>query len=263
MKILHVGDQAGVAAVMANICTKLGHDSIVLQDDNIDTFRIGEFYSNTEYFKSIKDIKKRVEKIGSNFDHIIYHDQLELASQLDNLHISSSYVFHGNLLRQKPQLYGFMRELESVDNVFVTTADMFAYAPEALPFPRPVDRELFTKDEMCRKYETGLCLTQQRYFEYIKDLIRGRVDLGIFLVDRVINRIAYNEMPKVLNGYRGYYDFKFQPTHPPTLIPEASLTGLQALACGVPMFSNNTWYNVFPEMHDDEVAARALLKHIM
>ena len=254
MRILHIGDQAGSAALLSHECSKLGHDSKVINHTSIDTFRIGEYYNNTTWNFNEENIRKALKGV----DHLVYHDQFIMAEILDNLHIPSSYMFHGNMLRQDPRRFEYVANLESVDNMFVTTEDMLEYAPGAELFTRPVDIDLFRPMNLV-KHNVPLCLTQERYFEVIKRIYNGGT--GMFLVDRVKNITPYHLMPMLLNSYRGYIDLKFQPTHPPTLIPELSQTGLQALACGIPVVGwNMSIHRVLPKRHYAENVAREFIR---
>jgi len=258
MNILHVGDMAGVASITANICSKLGHPSVVIRDDGRDSWNHGDYYGNTLENVDFDTMIKAIEKCIDSYDHIVYHDRYNAALALDHYHKPSSYMFHGNMLRQNPRIYDDICNLESVDNMFVTTEDLLRYAPEAKLFHRPVDMELFNERDIPRQ-QIGLCLTQDRYLPFVRDMLRGN-ETGIFIMDRVKNNVNYEEMGNLLNSYSVYYDIKYQPTHPPTMIEELSQTGLQALACGIPVWSCGKWHSKFPEEHDDEMSAREFIK---
>ena len=254
MRILHLGDQAGSAALLSHECSRLGHPSHVIQDDSIETFYHGKYYKNTVYC----DIQDIIKNEHDYVNHVVYHDQFALAQIHNHLHIPSSYIFHGNMLRQDPSKFETIANLESIENIFVTTEDMLEYAPGAELFTRPVDMDLFRPMDLV-KHNVPLCLTQARYFEVIRRIYNGGT--GMFLVDRIKNLTSYRFMPMLLNSYRGYIDLKFQPTHPPTLIPELSQTGLQALACGIPVVGwNMSIHRVLPKRHYAENVAREFIR---
>lgn len=250
---------AGSAAITSNICTQLGHPSTVIQDININTFSHGEYYCNTEFVNNLEEV---VRTVMHKYDHIIYHDMLECAVNLDNEHIPSSYMFHGNMLRQHPQLKDRVLDLESIDNIFVTTKDLLKYTPEAEMFYRPVDMNLFKPMELEHKRAAMLCLTQERY----KDIIKGIARLeqkALFIKDRVKSVTPYDKMPRLLNSFTGYLDYKYQPTHPPTQIPELSQTGLQALACGIPVLAWDGWHSVLEKEYYDENSAQEFIRVLL
>ena len=85
----------------------------------------------------------------------------------------------------------------------------------------------------------------------------------VAVVDRVKNRTSYSAMPELLNTCRSYWDIKYQPTHPPYMLPLLSTTALQALACGTPVWSNSQWFNTFPMQHSDEIVCANFLNMLM
>jgi hypothetical protein len=262
MKILHVGDQAGLGSITANMCSKLGHPSVVtVVKGTRDSWDHGSYYQNVAECKDEDTLVKVIHNLDGDYDHIIYHDYFKLAQELDSLNIPSSYMFHGNQLRQQPTLFDKVNELENIIHTFVTTADLLKFALTATLFERPIDMDLFHSMDIERE-DTGLCLTQDRFIQECRSIIDYEQD-EVTVVDRVTYQTHYADMPKLLNSVRSYYDIKFQPTHPPYIIPEMSTTGLQALACGTPVWSNQQWFNSFPMQHSDEVTCANFLNMLM
>ena len=258
LKILHVGDMAGSASITANMCSILGHPSVVITDDNNDIWDHGDYYNNVAHCTSNKIMLDVVRETGKTYDHIVYHDRYTEALELDELHIPSSFMFHGNQLRQNPDIYNHVDSLESIDNMFVTTEDLLKYAPTAELFHRPVDLDLFHVDPEVDSMDMGLCLTQERYIKECNTMT-AEAEQMVLVADRVSNVRPYKDMPAFLSSFKYYYDIKFQPTHPPMVIPELSQTGLQALACGVAVWSNGIWFYKFPEIHSDEWACKEFI----
>ena len=262
MKILHIGDMAGSAAITSNMCSKLGHPSVVIVDDAIDAWDHGAYYDNTAFCKNADTLMKVVRQTIDKYDHIVYHDKFAIAAQLDDLHVPSSFMFHGNMLRQEPSLYNHVDSLESIDNLFVTTGDLLKYAPTAELFNRPVDLDLFVMDPKSVRTDIGMCLTQRRYFSEV-NAITNKEENIVLVADRIENVRSYSDMPEFLNNLKFYYDIKFQPTHPPMIIPELSQTGLQALACGVAVWSNGVWFTKFPDIHSDELTCKEFISVLL
>jgi len=258
LNILHIGDMAGSAAITANMCTKLNHNSVVITDDKVDAWDHGEYYKNTVHVRNTVLLKNTVRAMAHEFDHFVYHDRYDIAADLDDLHIDSSFMFHGNMLRQAPEMYNHVDNLESIDNLFVTTEDLIKYAPTAELFHRPVDLDMFTINPNADRLDMGLCLTQERYIKEC-NILTADEEQVVLVADRIKNIRSYSEMPEFLNGFKYYYDIKYQPTHPPMLIPELSQTGLQALACGCAVWSNGIWFTKFPEINSDEWACKEFI----
>lgn len=261
MNILHIGDVSGSAAITANMCTKLNHNSVVITDYDVDMWDHGEYYNNTVYVDNTVLLKDSVRSMAHEFDHFVYHDRYDIASDLDELHIDSSFMFHGNMLREAPEMYNHVDNLESIDNLFVTTEDMLKYAPTANLFHKPVDLDIFRIYEDIQRIDMGLCLTPERYIKEC-NILTADEEQVILVADRIKNKRPYKEMPVFLNGFKYYYDVKYQPTvdqQPPMLIPELSQTGLQALACGCAVWSNGIWFYKFPEIHSDEWSCKEFI----
>lgn len=257
MNILHVGDNAGLASVTAHMCTKLGHPSIVLVDEHVDVWDHGKYYENTITTKPHENVIGAIKNMKETFDHIVYHDRVTIAKELDCLHIPSSYFFHGNDLRQQPKLYDVVYSLESIDNVFVTSEDLLQYAPQGTLFRKPVDLDLF-KFKNCDKISGALCMTQEKYYDKVLEITTG-FDLPVQIVDRFSHRVSYQDLPMLLNSYRCYFDIKFHSDDPPVVVPELSQTALQSLACGTNVFSNGVLFTKFPEEHSDEYTCREFI----
>jgi hypothetical protein len=258
LNILHVGDMAGSAAITSHMCSKLDYPSVVITDDKTDIWDHGEYYQNTVKCKTTDVMVEVIKDTIDQYDHIVYHDRFDIAAILDDLHVDSSFMFHGNMLRQAPDLYHHVDSLESIDNLFITTEDLKKYAPTAELFHRPVDLDLFYMDTKADRLDMGLCLTQERYMKEC-NILTVDAEKMVLVADRVKNTRPYSEMPAFLNGFKYYYDIKYQPTHPPMMIPELSQTGLQALACGCAVWSNGIWITKFPEIHSDEWACKEFI----
>ena len=258
LNILHVGDMAGSAAITSNMCSKLDNPSVVITDDKVDAWNHGDYYQNTVRCKTTDVMIQIIKATIDNYDHVVYHDRFDIAAELDELHVDSSFMFHGNMLRQAPEMYNHVDNLESIDNLFVTTEDLIKYAPTAELFHRPVDLDMFTINPNADRLDMGLCLTQERYIKEC-NILTADEEQVVLVADRVKNIRSYSEMPEFLNGFKYYYDIKYQPTHPPMLIPELSQTGLQALACGCVVWSNGIWFTKFPEINSDEWACKEFI----
>jgi len=262
MKILHIGDNSGIASITANMCSRLGHPSVVLTDSSDDIWDHGDYYDNTASCKSSSTLMQVIRQTVDKYDHIVYHNKFAVAAQLDDLHIPSSFMFHGNVLRQEPNLYYHVDSLESIDNLFVTTGDQLKYASTAELFRRPVDLDLFVMDHKSERTDIGMCLTQRCYMNEVK-AITDMEENVILVADRAENMRSYQDMPEFLNNLKYYYDIKFQPTQPPMVIPELSQTGLEALACGVAVWSNGIWFTKFPDVHSDEWTCKEFISVLL
>lgn len=254
MKILHIGDMAGIAAIMSNECNKLGHKSEVLQLDTWDTFRIGEYYKNTTYAKSKSELRALVVRKINNYDHMVIHDLPDFAEDLDG--VALSYVFHGNMLRNSPKLIKRVENIATMENIFVTTTDLLSYSKNTELLIRPVDRTLFKKQKITS--DEAVTMISERYYPYLK---KHLADFDIDIIVRDNYKVAYREMPEFLAQYGVYVDLKYQNSHPPKIIKEMSSTGLQALACGLTVYDyNQKAHTKFPLGHSGYRTAKEFIR---
>ena len=261
MKILHVGNPSGIASIMANMCTKLGHESVVITDD-VEEWDHGEYYGNLATCSSSGILKKIIIHTEQNYDHIVYHDRYDIASDLDYLHIPSSFMFHDNMLRLDPDMYMHVDNLESIDNLFVISQDLLKYAHTAILLPTPVDLDLFKAYNSEDRLEMAVCLVRKCYIRNANEITKD-LDPMVLVTDKMDNRKRYRDMPEFLNGFKYYHDIKFQATDPPMVLPEFTQTGLQALACGVAVCNNGIWFYKFPMVHSDELVCKEFISVLL
>jgi hypothetical protein len=262
LKVLHVGDHAGMASITANMCSKLGHPSVVLVNkEDAEPWTHGDHYENVAICENEDTLIDVVNGLDGKYEHIVYHNKPKLAIELDNLNITSSFVFHEDHLQQQPTLFNTINSLDSIVNIFVSTPDQLKYAPSAIEFVRPVDLDLFTLHET-ERIEVGLCLTSSKFVNDIHDIVE-EYDAEVQIYDRYKWPTEYKDMPKILNSYSAYLDIIFNPGEPNYMRPELSTTALQALACGTPVWSNHKWFYHFPKQHEDEIASANFLNILM
>lgn len=258
LSVLHIGDMAGVAAVLANETNKIkGCDSEVLQLDTWDRYRIGEYYKNTKYAKSKSELRALVIRKIDSYDHVVIHDMIDFAEDLDGAPLS--YVFHGNMLRQQPKLMKRVENISTMENIFVTTEDLLKYSDNAELLVRPVDRKLFKPKKVTS--DEAFIMISQRNLPYVKEYLKD-FDVDFIIIDNYIT--PYPEMPKLFSNYGVCVDIKYQPSHPPNIIrKEHSLVALQALSCGLTVYdSGYKEHSTFPIAHEAKRATKEFLRII-
>ena len=248
MKILHVGNPSGIASIMANMCTKLGHESVVINDGDED-WDHGEYYGNLATCSSSGILRKIISHTEQNYDHIVYHDRYDIASDLDYLHIPSSFMFHDNMLRLDPDMYMHVDNLESIDNLFVISQDLLKYAHTAILLPTPVDLDLFKAYNSEDRLEMSVCPVRRCYIRNANELTKD-LEPMVLVTDKMDN-------------LKRYKDMKFQATDPPMVLPEFTQAGLQALACGVAVCNNGIWFYKFPMVHSDEWVCKEFISVLL
>ncbi len=260
MNILQLFDMAGVGAILGNEFKKMGHSSISLQLKQLDPFGFGEYYGNTLYFDDLASLMNMKERVIYESDVVILHDYCEILPELEEKPVFM--VYHGSKLRENR---GKPLDDRRAKKVFVTTDDLLAFKPDASLLDVPVDLDLFKNQHQSVRFGT-LIMNRGRDRKYIENLLQQNGFFGYDYYDRQKDGIIpYNKMPDFLNKYDNYLDFKFDYARPtPNLLPRPSLTGLQALACGLRVFGPSGMLDkeLLLSKHNSVVVARKCLQEV-
>jgi len=254
--ILHVGDMAGVAAVLANEANKMGYHSHVIQLDTIDTLHIGDYYHNTTYAKSQSEMRAYLVQMIDLYDHIVVHDLIDFAEELDGT--AMSFVFHGNMLRSDPKRMKRVENISTLENIFVTTDDLLKYSKNAELLVRPIDTKLFKPQKITS--DEAFTMISQRYLSVLQKYLE-EFDIDFIVRDNYV--VQYKDMPDLFKQYGVYVDVKYQNCHPPKIIQNdtLSLIGLQALACGLTVYNPiMKEFNGLPKAHEAKRATKEFIR---
>jgi len=293
LRILYVFDVAGISCIYSKFMKMRGHACKVVSRASQDGFGFLKHYHETtiglDGGKAIKKIgetsnsQSRLLKRGAGYfiKYIAKSDSagykkriIKMAKDYDIIHVNSIFDFVPEIKAAHPNkkivLSYTGSELvinkdnperqaidEMVDKVIVNTSDLLIYQPKAAYIPQPIDTEHFKRDGTIIK--KGIALTfGMRYndVDKLKEILNG---FSYEIIDREKNFIPYSKMPYLLNQYAMYIDMKFDVDR--GLARVASCTGLQALACGVPVMRyDQKIITEFPKEHDAVNVAERLEK---
>lgn len=142
MKVLHVWDQAGVAAILAKYQKQLGHEAEVIKREGFDKYGIDKFYGTTIYQGSSIGFYCYALKRSKEFDLVHIHSQVKVVPFLRK---PTVLHFHGSDLRETGKwgklLSYFARKF--VDKILVSTPDLLSVLPNAEWLHTPVDTDHF------------------------------------------------------------------------------------------------------------------------
>lgn len=265
IRILHVWDQAGVAACLSKYQKNLGHQVTVVKLGNWDGKGIDEYYQTNQTYEPqnssiYKTAKTKLQNVNFGFKKVLYrlwssYPTIKLfwyvwrnQSKYDILHVHSMwsivffvpfkpklYEFHGDDVRVKPSMYSWFRRLPArlFVNVFgwnrklvVSTPDLLSCVPGSVWLPNIVDTEHFYPMPELRV--KGSALYCSMWYENGEHAIKYAKDNGLHLtvLERKKNDwVDYREFPKYLNQFEVFIDRKE--------IHSLSKTALEALACGL------------------------------
>jgi hypothetical protein len=272
MKILHVGDQAGVACILAKYQRKLGHFSEVIMRDGYDGVSIHKFYGTR--IVTPKTPKVNVPVVGNIVRYslrtlmvfVFYLYVSVYSRKFDVVHIHSCWIasfftfkpkvveFHGDEIRGSPSKRWFIDTLltsffvqhwKNKVKFLVSTPDLLGDLPEAEWLPNPVDTEHFSRFPRSPFNNWALYFYNwhEKGVERANSLSKEH-KLFLCVVDRTLKQIV---------------DYKYMPSHIiqfEYLIDRAGIcslskTALEMLASGGCVFDwKDRLITAFPEEHD-------------
>jgi len=210
--------------MLSHFCDKVGHNSIVHQNRHLDPFGFGDYYRNTIYYGSnVNQMLQDCQKYTEKADKVIIHSQSLILANVN--HPDVSMYYHGMDLRGNPKAND-----KKAKRIFVSTEDLLELRPDAICLPQPIDTELFSAGTLGQGY---LMINRERGKETIIENARE------FNPDYRIREtciIPYKDMPNLLRQYHAYVDMKYDYKNPPNLLKAQSMTGLQALSCGLTVY---------------------------
>jgi hypothetical protein len=281
MQILHVFDQAGVAAVIAKYQSLQGHDSKVVTIDGIDKYGIDKFYQDYVCCVLPAEFEDECIRRGKHADIIHIHSMIHTLIKLRKKFGRSKKMilhYHGTDIRglntadegTSSECRSFLSILFKVrrkarkilrnrthrkaqrlaDAVIVATPDLLHCVPKSTLIANPVDLEHFRPDEFRQIKKEALTLkteitNAQWTLDYCKN---NNISVNIEVYDRTKKPIMYADMPSFLKDYEFYVDIKYVNTK---VLESLSKTGLEALACGLTVINYELNYQQgLPPEHD-------------
>lgn len=246
LKILYIGNTAGVASIIAKYMDRLfdTRSKVVQRSNRFGFTPYGEPWNCGAKMFTLKSLC-----VAKKFDivHVNYFDKI--VPFLKFLYHKKRVVlhYHGDDIRGKWSLR--RKYWSKADFVLYSTPELKdKETPEtAIWLPTPVDTDLFYPFQHCvKKPNSALSMDNNLDVEKAKRYARK---YGLRLTFQSLT-IPYLGMPKLLNQYEYYIDTK-------TPGDASSKTGLEALACGLKVI--NYYGEVMeglPEEHKPENVVR-------
>jgi glycosyltransferase involved in cell wall biosynthesis len=269
MRVLHIGDQAGVAFILAKYQGLQGLESKVVKISGNDKFGIDNFYQDNPVFVPKEVMLERLlaeitraeiihihsnedilfmlrKKFGKSKRFIMHYHGTDLRgictqklphrSWLSDQAVRSIYAYRA--IKDKLFLSKERRNLraqEQADAVIVSTPDLLELCSrdDAYYLPNPVDTDHFKVDptsENGKKEALTIDSEATNIQHTINYCKRNNVEVEIETYDRTRRPIAHSEMPNFLKKYRIYVDIRFVDNQ---MLENLSKTALEALACGL------------------------------
>ncbi len=229
MRVLHIGNTAGVGSVIAKWQKKIFKTHVFLiTRKQLDKFNVTTFGLALPLDKYTYTLLAIILSMGYDVVHI--HDFDKLVRILKKIPFLRKKIvilhYHGTRIRGK------WRERKKywkyADKVIVSTPDLLENAPKkAIYLPNPIDIELFKPDNK-KKHKNFAIYVYAHYkgekLDWPKKIAKRR-NLKLYIHDRKTKPIHHREFPKLLNLFEYLIDRNY--------IPSLSKTALEALACGL------------------------------
>ena len=278
MKILHIGNVAGVAQTLAKYQRKLGHKVDVIIRDGF-SFKAHEIADNIVIKGRARRFTLAVLARAWKYDLIHGHMFPFTSKWIHPLYKWKPFVYHlhGTWIRGKWHLPEKQKYMERADKLLVSTPELLDGAPNGADWlPNPVDTGHFIRTAEYVPNTALFILRWKRQQPALEQAVRECMTLGLKLtiMDRKTQSIPYKDFPAYLQKFEFYVDTKTQEEFDPALydtdwdIPfeqvtmnkSLSLTALQHLAMGGKVVNDHEVLTKFPMMHAPQSVARQSIR---
>lgn len=251
MKILHVGEMAGVACCLSKWLKKAGHESHVIA--NYDPFSFFDYYKDEQLIQGDDEkLADEVGKIAKDYDILHFHSLYKFLPRFRKpmvIQYHGSDLYHSRDSLQRKYCQQFAKK------ILVVNKYMQQYEPAAEWLPLPVDTELFSP--------SPYAITNFPFMfdiDYL-DVEKARKELENHNINWcVVGRdLPYIELPRFFTNYSGYIDLRYHKEQ--GFLPAHSKTALEALATGLRVFSyEKKWIHGLPPEHSPKSVTSSLVK---
>ena len=260
LKILHIGNTAGVASILAYYMDKwYPTRSMVLQIRRNDPF--GQtFYGKTTYSNALWFyLCSAIHALRADFVHV--HARGAIIPHLKRIGITPILLhYHGTDIREKWSDPARVAQYTLADRIVVSTGDLLPGSPRGTTWIKnPVHVERFSRGEDKPALETrAFTITYNADAEAREIAARAGVPLDI-----LPRNILYSEMPNVMRRYTHFVEIKrdqFGRMFPTKQSPYESLTSLEARAMGLTVLRVDEELRGLPDEYTPEYAVDRFYK---
>lgn len=262
INVLHLFEMAAGPSIQSHFYKKLGYGkSWVLSSDRIN--RVVDFYKEIEKFPRVRDvIREGLRRCKKDDIDIVFIHGSEFAVPIFKILTRKKVVlqYHGSDINHPARSKNIFRI------IFRSMADAIIYNQKKMYdnvitiknvrkefHLNAVDTELFHPLNDDKKGKLAFISDNLDRPKTLKGLENFQ---DITIIDKKIQVIPYEEMPKILNKYETFIDYKVADYG--LLLEEMSRTALEALACGCKVYHNEKIIEKLPEEHKPENVMKKL-----
>ncbi|MGQ4892669.1 MAG: glycosyltransferase [Candidatus Njordarchaeia archaeon] len=258
MKVLHIGNTAGVASIIAKWQKeKLNWKTMVITRRKFDPYNLTTYGYALPLDKFTYTLVSII--LAFHYDIIHIHDYDKLIGILRKIPILKNKIivihYHGTRIRGRWQER--KKYWKQADIILVSTQDLLRGAPPKTQYlPNPINTEIFKPNKAIKKLKNWALyiITHQpeEILEWPKQIAK-RYHLNLYMHDRKKKPIPHHNLPTILNHFEYYIDKR--------LIRSKTLskTALEALACGLKVISGKgKLINKLPKKHNPTYTVKTL-----
>lgn len=275
MKILHLGNVAGVPQTLAKYQRMLGHKSDVIMRSTFTVFGADEV-ADKPIVVSGRARKYALSILARAWKYDIIHAHIFPFSSkfIHPFYLWKSFVYHlhGTWIRGKWNLPEKSKYMDRGDFLAVSTPELLEGSPNGTEWiPNPVDTTHFIRTEEYIPNTALFILRWERQIPALEQAVRecDMFGLDLTILDRNTQSVPYPDFPAFLQKFEYYIDTKTYETFDPSLKdtkwdipysevkmnPSLSLTALQQLAMGGKIVNDKNVLTKFPMVHEPNSVA--------
>ncbi len=230
MRILHIGNTAGVGSVIAKWQKKiLNWKTTLITRKKLDPYHLTTYGYALPLDKFTYTIVALLLSLRHDIIHI--HDFDKIVPIMRKLPILKNKTivlhYHGSRIRNnwKKRKKFWVK----ADVILVSTKDLLDKAPEHVKYlPNPIDTDIFkVYKEVKKRKKVALYVYAHYPMEHLEwpKKVAKNFGLKLYIHDRKRKPIPHKKLPLLLNLFEFLIDRNY--------IPSLSKTALEALACGL------------------------------
>lgn len=276
IKILHLGNVAGVPQTLAKYQKSLGHKSDVIMRSNFTVFG-ADAIADKPIVISGRARKYALSILSRAWKYDIIHAHLFPFSSrfIHPFYFWKSFVYHlhGTWIRGKWDLPEKRKYMKKADYLAVSTPELIEGSPDHTVYhANPVDTGHFIRTKL---YKPNTALFILRWRRQLPAMLQAKREcrehgLELTTLNRKKQSIPYVDFPAYLQKFEYYIDTKTYEAFDPSLVdthwdipfsevemnPALSLTALQQLAMGGKVINDGKLLSKFPMAHDPNIVAK-------
>lgn len=262
INVLHLFEMAAGPSIQSHFYKKFGYGKSWVLSRN-RRHGVVDFYGEIEKFPKVRDvIREGLRRCKKDDIDIVFIHGSEFAVPIFKIFTRKKIIlqYHGsdiNLPSRSKNIFRIIfrsmadaiiyNQKKQYDNIITIKNVRKEFHPNA------ADTEHFHSLNEDKKGKLAFISDNLDRQDTLKGIEKFQ---DVTIIDKKIQVIPYEEMPKILNKYETFIDYKVADYG--LLLEEMSRTALEALACGCKVYHNEKIIEKLPEEHKPENVMKKL-----